>query len=89
MKKVPLRTCIGCRETKPKKELIRLVRTPAGEIKIDLSSKLSGRGAYFCRKRECFEMAVKKKRIPWALKTEVNRSELEELQKIFNEVVLG
>ena len=47
-RKIPMRTCVGCFEVKPKKELIRIVRTPAGEILLDPGGKMSGRGAYIC-----------------------------------------
>ena len=47
-KKIPMRTCIACREEKPKKEMLRIVRNAAGEIRLDLSGKLPGRGAYIC-----------------------------------------
>lgn len=52
-KKIPMRMCIGCREMKPKRELIRIVKTPEGEIKLDLTGKLNGRGAYVCRSVDC------------------------------------
>ena len=58
-KKVPMRRCIGCMISKPKKECIRICRTPEGELKVDPSGKLNGRGAYICRSIECFEKAVK------------------------------
>jgi uncharacterized protein len=55
---VPQRTCIACREVRPKRELIRVVRTPAGHIEIDATGKKSGRGAYLCARRSCFEPAL-------------------------------
>lgn len=58
-KKTPLRMCIGCREMKPKSELQRIVKTPSGEIKIDKTNKLSGRGAYICKNAECLKKAEK------------------------------
>ena len=60
---VPLRTCISCRETKPKRELLRVVRTPDGHVVIDATGKKSGRGAYICARLSCWETAVKKKRL--------------------------
>ena len=60
-KKVPMRTCCGCRQSFPKKELIRIVRTPEGEVVIDYSGKKAGRGAYICDKPECIEKCVKNK----------------------------
>ncbi|HZJ83181.1 MAG TPA: YlxR family protein [Clostridia bacterium] len=58
-KKIPLRMCLGCRELKPKKELIRVVRSPEGEISIDLGGKKPGRGAYICKNSSCLENALK------------------------------
>lgn len=58
-KKIPLRMCIGCREMKPKSELYRVVKTPSGEILIDKTNKLSGRGAYICRCGDCLKKAEK------------------------------
>ncbi len=62
-KKVPLRICIGCREKMPKKELVRIVRTPENEIMLDTTGKKPGRGAYICLREECFKKAVKGKRL--------------------------
>lgn len=58
-KKIPMRMCLGCGEMKPKKELIRVVKPPEGEICLDFTGKKSGRGAYICRSRECFDKARK------------------------------
>ena len=60
-KKIPMRQCLGCREMKPKKELIRVVRSPEGDISIDSKGKKSGRGAYVCRDENCLKKAVKTK----------------------------
>ncbi|HWJ03351.1 MAG TPA: YlxR family protein [Verrucomicrobiae bacterium] len=62
VKKVPLRMCLGCQEMKPKKELVRVVRSPEGEISLDPTGKRNGRGAYICRQVGCLEKAVKAKR---------------------------
>ena len=59
VKKIPLRMCLGCGEMKPKKELIRVVKSPEGEISLDLTGKKSGSGAYICRSCECFDKARK------------------------------
>ena len=61
-KKVPMRQCLGCREMKPKKELVRVVRSPEGEVSLDLTGKKPGRGAYVCRNPECLAKARKAKR---------------------------
>src|SRR5712691_7701374 len=62
-KHVPLRTCVSCRQTKPKRELLRIVRTPDGHVMIDATGKKSGRGAYLCARLSCWENAIKKKRL--------------------------
>ncbi|HKF36458.1 MAG TPA: YlxR family protein [Ktedonobacteraceae bacterium] len=62
-KHVPLRTCVSCRQTKPKRELLRVVRTPDGHIQVDAIGKKSGRGAYLCARLSCWEDAIKKKRL--------------------------
>ena len=62
VKKIPLRMCLGCQEMKPKKELVRVVRTPEGEILLDPTGRHNGRGAYVCRKVECLDKAVNAKR---------------------------
>ena len=63
VKKIPLRMCTGCMEMKPKKELIRVVKSPEGEVSVDLTGKKSGRGAYVCTNTECLEKAFKAKRL--------------------------
>ena len=66
-KRIPERQCLGCNEHKPKKELLRVVRTPDGEILLDFTGKKSGRGAYICRDVSCLKKARKSKRIDRAL----------------------
>ena len=63
VKKIPLGMCTGCMEMKPKKELIRVVKSPEGEVSVDLTGKKSGRGAYVCKNTECLEKAFKAKRL--------------------------
>ena len=58
-KKIPMRMCLGCGEMKPKRELIRVVKSKEGDITLDLTGKKSGRGAYICKSVECFEKARK------------------------------
>ncbi len=70
-KKIPMRKCLGCNEMKPKKELIRAVKSPDGEISIDLTGKKSGRGAYICPDKACLRKARKGKRIEKALETAI------------------
>lgn len=70
-KKIPMRKCLGCNEMKPKKELIRAVKSPEGEISLDLTGKKSGRGAYICKNEECFKKARKAGRLERALGTAI------------------
>jgi len=69
-KKIPLRRCVGCNEMKPKKELVRVVRTPEGEVCLDLTGKKSGRGVYVCKNINCLEAAQKAKRFERSLSTD-------------------
>ena len=81
VKKIPQRKCLGCMETFQKKELIRVVRTPEGEVCIDLKGKMSGRGAYICKKEACLKKAVKSKRIQTNLKVAISDELIESLSK--------
>lgn len=74
-KHVPQRTCVGCREVRPKREMIRIVRTPDRTIEIDETGKKSGRGAYICLNRECWEKALRKRAVEHALKVELSAEE--------------
>ena len=67
-KKVPMRMCVGCREMKPKRELLRVVRSPEGEISIDVTGRKPGRGAYVCRSAECLKTALKQKQLERAFR---------------------
>jgi predicted RNA-binding protein YlxR (DUF448 family) len=67
-KKIPFRMCVGCQEMKSKKELLRVVRTPEGDIVLDPTGKKAGRGAYMCRSEACLTKAFKEKRLEKALK---------------------
>jgi len=62
-KKIPMRMCLGCGEMKPKKELIRVVKSPEGDISLDFTGKKNGRGAYICRNAECYTKARKSRRL--------------------------
>lgn len=70
-KKIPERQCLGCNEHKPKRELLRVVRTPEGEIVLDFTGKKSGRGAYICRDVKCLKRARKSGRIARSLNVTV------------------
>lgn len=71
VKKIPQRQCLGCNEHKPKKELLRVVRSPEGEISLDFTGKKSGRGAYICRDVRCLKKARKSKRIERSLECQI------------------
>ena len=66
-----MRQCLGCREHRPKRELVRVVRTPDGQVMLDRSGKVNGRGAYLCRNPECFRRAVKARALERAFGTAV------------------
>ena len=70
-KKIPMRQCLGCREMKPKRELIRVVRSPEGAISLDFKGKASGRGAYVCPDMACLKRAMKSKAIERAFETSI------------------
>jgi predicted RNA-binding protein YlxR (DUF448 family) len=75
-RKIPMRRCVGCMESKPKKELVRIVYTPEGKLTIDLSGKINGRGVYLCPEKGCIEKAKKKKAIGRGLDKDVDPGEL-------------
>lgn len=64
---VPLRQCVACRQMRPKREMVRVVRTPSGEIRVDATGKVSGRGAYVCPSPECADQALRQGRLQHAL----------------------
>ena len=70
-RKIPLRRCTGCNEQKPKKELVRVVRSPQGEIALDRVGKMPGRGAYLCPSAQCLAKARKAKRLERALEAQI------------------
>ena len=72
VKKIPMRMCNGCMEMKPKKELIRVVKTNEEEVLVDLTGKKSGRGPYVCKSIECLEKAFKAKRLNKNLQTNIS-----------------
>ena len=81
VKKIPARLCLGCQEQKPKKELVRSVRSPEGEFSVDLTGTKSGRGAYICNSKECFEKAVKEHRFERSFKGAIDRAVYDELRE--------
>jgi hypothetical protein len=85
-KHIPQRTCIVCRETKNKRELIRVVRTPEGAVIVDPTGKANGRGAYVCRQSSCYEQGLKKERLAQALKVKLSPDEIVALQAELSKV---
>ena len=80
-RKIPLRHCLGCNESKPKKELVRVVRSPEGEISLDLVGKKPGRGAYLCPSAQCLAKARKAKRLERALDTQIPPEGYESIER--------
>ena len=78
-KKIPMRQCVGCREMKPKKELIRVVKSPEGVISLDFRGKAPGRGAYLCPDPACLKRAMKAKALSRAFETEIPQEIYEDL----------
>ncbi len=79
-RKVPLRKCLGCNEMKPKKELIRIVRSPEGKVSVDKGGKAPGRGCYICPDPKCLESAIKGKRLESALEIPIDADIYNELR---------
>lgn len=82
-RKIPLRKCVACQEMRPKRELIRIVRSPEGEVSIDLTGKKSGRGAYLCGQSSCFKLAKKSKAFDRALQVAVDPAIYDRLEQDF------
>ena len=80
-KKIPMRQCLGCREMKPKRELIRVVRSPDGDISMDFKGKASGRGAYICPDSACLKKAVKAKALEKAFSMSIPPEIYDKLQE--------
>lgn len=75
-----MRTCVACRESKPKRELLRIVRTPDGQVLLDATGKRAGRGAYLCAKLSCWENALKRKRLEQAFEVTLSSADEAALQ---------
>ena len=80
-KKIPMRMCVSCREMQPKKELVRVVRTPEGAVVLDTTGRANGRGAYLCKKSACLEKAIKSRALERALETKIEPEVYEALRK--------
>jgi len=77
---VPQRQCVTCRQQRPKRELLRVVRTPAGEVRVDATGKVAGRGAYVCPSAACAEAAVREGRLQRALEVPIPEDVVAALQ---------
>lgn len=82
-KKIPMRRCIGCYESKPKKELLRIVRDTEGKVTIDYTGRINGRGAYLCNNKECFEKMVKANKLSKEFETEIGNETYDGLKMQF------
>jgi len=85
LKKIPMRMCIGCHENQPKKDLIRVVKSPEGEISLDLTGKKAGRGAYLCRKSSCLELARKKRQLERSFSCQIQPEVYEVMMHVLSE----
>ena len=83
-RKIPLRMCMGCGEMKPKSELVRIVRSPEGEVSLDTVGKKPGRGAYLCHSAQCLNAARKKRRIERALDVQIGEDIYDTMEKELN-----
>ena len=86
IKKIPMRMCIGCRQMKPKQELIRVVRSPQGDISLDPTGKKNGRGAYLCKSADCIKKASKQKALSHTFGIPVEQNVYSDLEKEFSEI---
>jgi predicted RNA-binding protein YlxR (DUF448 family) len=86
---IPQRTCLGCRQVKAKRELVRIVNTPAGNLEIDISGKKAGRGTYLCPVLECWEEGLKGNRLDHALRTNLKRESRQQLMQYAEEHLKG
>lgn len=84
-RKIPLRVCVGCREKKPKKSLIRIVSIPEGPVDVDMTGKKSGRGVYICNNKACMDKACKGKRLEKNIKREIPASLKEKIYSMLDE----
>ena len=82
-KKIPMRMCVSCREMQPKKELVRVVRTPEGAVILDATGRANGRGAYLCKKSACLEKAIKSRALERALENKIDSETYDTLRAQF------
>ena len=86
-KHIPMRTCVVCGETYPKRELVRIVRTPEGRVEIDPRGKKPGRGAYLCHKPECWDLKVAVPRLQRSLRATINQEARAALEAYAQEIL--
>jgi len=86
-KKIPMRMCVGCREMKPKKELLRAVRSPEGQVSLDTTGKKPGRGAYCCFNAECLRRALKQGQLDRQLEVKLSAEVNAQLTQTMNELL--
>ena len=86
-RKIPMRMCVGCREMKPKKELLRAVRSPEGTVSLDTTGKKPGRGAYCCFNAECLRRALKQGQLDRQLEVKLSPEVNEQLTQTMNELL--
>ena len=86
-KHVPQRTCVACRQTDGKRGLVRLVRTPAGSVEVDVTGKKAGRGAYLCRAARCWETGINEGKVEHSLKVRLSQDDKSELIKAGHELL--
>jgi len=86
VRKIPMRMCVGCRERKEKRQLVRIVRTPEGTVLVDPTGKKSGRGAYICPDITCLEKVIKNKGLERALEVTIAPHVVEELRQQLSQV---
>ena len=84
-KKIPMRQCLGCREMKPKRELIRAVKSPDGEVCLDFKGKMPGRGAYLCPNSECLKKAMRSKALERAFSVQIPENIYDDLRRQMEE----
>ncbi|MEG1891774.1 MAG: YlxR family protein [Clostridia bacterium] len=86
-RKIPMRMCVGCREMKPKKELLRAVRTPDGTVSLDTTGKKPGRGAYCCYNAECLRRALKQGQLDRQLEVKLSNDVNEQLTQTMRQLL--
>ncbi len=87
-KRIPQRTCVGCRATGGKRDFVRVVKTPDGSVQIDPDGKANGRGAYVCSKPSCWEEALTKERLARALRTAISPDVRAEFKRFGEQLAL-